>query len=108
MPAPKTAVAAPYHPDAAQLLAEHAGIERRAVAPLLEKYGSMAAMLDCVPKDGKHIRRFKLRELTEAEQSIADSEALDPEHPEEMLRFYNRRGLFRGRLFRQPGKLGNR
>ncbi len=87
-----------------QLLAEHAGIEPEAVAPLLEKYGSMAAMLDCVPKEGKHIRRFELRELTEAEQAIADSEALDPEHPEEMLKFYNRRGLFRGRLLRRPKK----
>ena len=84
------------------LLAEHAAIETEAVAGLLEQHGSMAAMLDAVARDGKCIRRFKLRELTEAEQAIADSEALDPECPEDMLNFYNRRGLFRGRLLRRP------
>jgi len=84
------------------LLAEHAGIDVEAVAALLEKHGSMAGMLDAVAKDGKCLRRFELRELTDAEEAIADSQALDPEHPEDMLKFYNRRGLFRGRILRRP------
>ena len=85
------------------LLAEHTGQTPAIVADLLEKNGgSMAGMLDALPKGGKCLRRFEMRALTETEQAIADSEALDPEHPEEMMPFYKKRGLFRSRILRRP------
>ena len=85
------------------LLAEHTGQTPEIVADLLAgNGGSMAGMLDALPKGGKCLRRLELRELTETEQAIADSEALDPEHPEEMLPFYKKRGLFRSRILRRP------
>ena len=88
------------------LLAEHTGQTPQIVAEMLEQNaGSMAAMLEALPKGGKCLRRFEMRELTETEQAIADSEALDPERPEEMLPFYRKRhGLFRSRILRQPGR----
>jgi phosphatidylserine/phosphatidylglycerophosphate/cardiolipin synthase-like enzyme len=86
-----------------QLLAEHTGQTPEIVAEMLQQNGgSMAAMLDALPKGGKCLRRFEMRELTETEQAIADSEALDPERPEEMMPFYKKRGLFRSRVLRRP------
>ena len=86
-----------------RLLAEHTGQTPGIVADMLgQNGGSMAGMLDALPKGGKCLRRYEIRELTEAEQAIADSEALDPEQPEEMLSFYKRRGLFRSRILGRP------
>ena len=86
-----------------RLLAEHTGQTPEIVADMLgQNGGSMAGMLDALPKGGKCLRRYEIRELTEAEQAIADSEALDPEQPEEMLSFYKRRGLFRSRILGRP------
>ena len=87
-----------------RLLAEHTGQTPEAISELLERHGSMAAMLDALPQDGKRLTRFRPRELTEAECAIADNEALDPERPEEMLSFYKRGGLFRSRFLRRPAK----
>jgi phosphatidylserine/phosphatidylglycerophosphate/cardiolipin synthase-like enzyme len=86
------------------MLAEHTGQTPEIIADLLEKNRSMAGMLDALPKGGKCLRRFEPRELTEAEEAIADAEALDPERPEEMLPFYKKRGLFRSRILRRPRK----
>ena len=78
------------------LLAEHCGLPSEEIAVLLERHGSMAAMLDALPASGHGLRRLPLRELTEAEKSLADNEVLDPERPEEMLSFYKRRRLVGG------------
>lgn len=85
------------------LLAEHCGIPPEQVAELIDQHGSMAGMIAAAPKDGKTVRAFVPHELTEAEQALADNEVLDPERPEEMLSFY-RKGLFRSRFLRRPGK----
>ena len=89
-----------------QLLAEHTGQTPELVADLLQEHGSMAAMLDALPKGGKCLRRLEMRELTETELAIADTEALDPERPEEMMPFYKKRGLFRSRILRRPKNFG--
>ena len=89
-----------------KLLAEHTGQTPELVAKLLEEHGSMAVMLDALPKGGKCLRRLEMRELTETELAIADTEALDPERPEEMMPFYKKRGLFRSRILRRPRKFG--
>jgi phosphatidylserine/phosphatidylglycerophosphate/cardiolipin synthase-like enzyme len=84
------------------LLSEHCGISGADVEALIDSHGSMAGAIDAADKRGKHLRRFQLRELGEAEKAIADNAVLDPEAPEEMLRFYRRRGLFSSRILRRP------
>jgi len=86
------------------LLAEHCGIERDAVGPLLERHGSMAAMVDSLQMSGKRLSPFVLRPLTDGERAVADNALLDPERPEEMFEpIGGRRGLFRrGSFLRRP------
>ncbi len=83
------------------LLAEHCGIaEEEEVPGLLERHGSMAAMIEALPREGKHVRPLALPELNEAEKMIAETALLDPERPNEMFEAIDRRGLFR-----RPGLL---
>jgi phosphatidylserine/phosphatidylglycerophosphate/cardiolipin synthase-like enzyme len=86
------------------LLAEHCGITIERLVALLDEHGSMAAAVDSLPRQGKHLEPFALRPLTEAEKTIADSAVLDPERPEEMFEpIRGKRGLFRrGGLLRRP------
>ena len=84
------------------LLAEHCGIAEDAVAPLLDRHGSMAAMIAGASTQDKHLRRFVPHALGEAEKALADAEVLDPEQPEQMLAFYRRGGLFKSRILRRP------
>ena len=82
------------------LLAEHLGLSIEEVGPLLERHGSMGAMIKAVGTDRpRSLRKFEAEPLSPVEKGIADSEALDPEHPEEVLRPVGRGGLFR------PGSL---
>ncbi|WP_394659428.1 phospholipase D-like domain-containing protein [uncultured Novosphingobium sp.] len=86
------------------LIAEHAGIPEDDVGPLLERHGSMAAMLLALPRTGKHVRPLELPELNEAERALADSALLDPERPSDVFEPIEKRGLFRRRgLLRKPG-----
>lgn len=90
------------------LLAEHCGIAQSEVAVLLEKHGSMVAMIDALAisgaMPGKCLKPFVLRPLTDAEKAVADNALLDPERVEEMFEpIGGRRGLFRpGGLLRRP------
>lgn len=79
------------------LLAEHCGIAEDEIGPLLETHGSMAAMIQALPREGKHVRPLELKELTEAESAIAKASLLDPERPGEMFEPIDKRGLFRKR-----------
>lgn len=83
------------------LLAEHCGLDAEDVGALIASAGSMAAMVKALNADRgragcKHLRPLPIRDLTETERALADSEVLDPERPEEMLSFY-KKGLFGGR-----------
>jgi PLD-like domain/Phospholipase D Active site motif len=82
------------------LLAEHCGIPEEDVPGLLERHGSMAGMIEALPREGKHVRPLDLPELNEAEKVIAETALLDPERPGEMFEAIDRRGLFR-----RPGML---
>ncbi|HMP55647.1 MAG TPA: phospholipase D-like domain-containing protein [Novosphingobium sp.] len=86
------------------LLAEHCGIEPAEAERLLVLHGTMAAMIEAVPRRGKHLAPFRLRELTDAEKAVADNALLDPERPDEMFEPIGRkRGLFRrGGFLRRP------
>lgn len=86
------------------LIAEHCGVAEDEVAGLIERHGSMAAMMLALPRDGKHVRPLELPELNEAEVALADNSLLDPERPGEMFEPMDRRGLFRrGGLLQKPG-----
>jgi phosphatidylserine/phosphatidylglycerophosphate/cardiolipin synthase-like enzyme len=77
------------------LLAEHCGLEEQEVGELLDRHGSMAAMIDSLPKHGKHLAPYVLQPLSDAEKALADTELLDPERPDEILEPIGKRGLFR-------------
>ena len=79
------------------LLAEHLGLHEDEVGALLDKHGSMAAMIDALGEDRtRSLRRLTLEHLTDIEKELADGEVLDPETPDEMFDFMqSRRGLFR-------------
>ncbi len=78
------------------LLAEHCGIDEEEIGPMLERAGSMAAMIAGLERRERHLRVFEPPEPTELEKSLADSEAFDPEEPAEMFALTPPgRGLFR-------------
>ncbi len=87
-----------------RLLAEHCGLEVEQAVELLERHGSMIAMIDAAPKTGKCLLPFALRPLTDTEKAVADSTMLDPERPGDMFEPIGRkRGLFRrGGILRRP------
>lgn len=89
-----------------RLLAEHCGLDPATVAGLLAEAGSMAGMIDALPRAAKRLEAFDLRPLSDAEKAIADSALLDPERPEELFEPISRgrvRGLFRrGGLLHRP------
>ena len=87
-----------------RLLAEHCGIAAEAVPALLEKHGTMAAMIEAAPHYGKRLKPFRLRPLSDTEKAFADNALLDPERPEDMFEpISRRRGLFRrGGFLRRP------
>ena len=63
------------------LLAEHIGAEPGEIAGLLERYGSMHAMIAQHPQPGRRLKPLPARELNELEKRMADEEWLDPEDP---------------------------
>ena len=81
------------------LLAEHLALEQDEVGPLLEKHGSMAAMISALGVSRpRSLRPLKVEPLSDIELTMADGEVLDPETPQQMFDFVEaRRGLFRRR-----------
>jgi hypothetical protein len=87
------------------LIAEHCGIGEDEIAGMLEKHGSMAALMDALPRTGKHVRPLELPELSDAEKALAESAVLDPERPGELFEPMARKGLFRRPgLLHKPGQ----
>jgi phosphatidylserine/phosphatidylglycerophosphate/cardiolipin synthase-like enzyme len=79
------------------LLAEHCGLDEDEVARLIEKAGSMAAMIAALGDERqRHLRAFEPEELSELEAEMVDRQLLDPEEPAEMFRIRPpKRGLLR-------------
>lgn len=78
------------------LLAEHLGLEADDVGRLLEEHGSMRALIENENHPlGRHLRRYHPPELSDAERKLAESQVLDPEHPDEMFEPFAKGGLFR-------------
>ena len=93
------------------LLAEHLGLREEDMSPLLERYGSMRGLIEgeCAAA-GRHLRRYHPPVLSAAVQTLAESQLLDPEHPEEMFEPFAKGGLFRqgSRLARMRQRLRRR
>jgi len=79
------------------LLAEHCGLDKDEVGPLLDDAGSMSAMIAGLSKERqRRLRAFEPPELTDLEEELADRQVFDPEEPAEMFRLRPpKRGLLR-------------
>lgn len=79
------------------LLAEHCGIEEHEVQPLLDKRGSMAAMIAGLgEQNSRRLRVYRPGNAGELATDLALNQTLDPEEPEELLDLWSgKRGLFR-------------
>lgn len=88
------------------LLAEHCGIAETEVPAMIDRHGSMSAMIAALPREGRHLAPFVLQGLSKVETALADGALLDPERPEDWFKPAEKKGLFRkgGRL-RRPGRL---
>ena len=93
------------------LLAEHLGLREEDMPVLLERYGSMRALIENEgTAGGRHLKRYRPPVLSETERVLAESELLDPERPEDMFEPFARGGLFRqgSRLTRLRKRLRRR
>ena len=88
----REAIAAIRH----SLLAEHLGLREEDVPALLEKHGSMHALiLASITLEGRNLMEYIPPELNGAQEAVAESGLLDPENPEELFEPYSKGGLFR-------------
>ena len=78
------------------LLAEHLGLREEDIPSLLDRYGSMRALIENEgAAAGRHLKRYRPPVLGEVERMLAESELLDPERPEDMFEPFANGGLFR-------------
>ncbi len=78
------------------LLAEHLGLEEDAIGGLLEQHGSMAKLIESREGQGRQqLRRYNPPDLNDVEEGLAQSQLLDPEHPDEIFEPFAKGGLFR-------------
>lgn len=78
------------------LIAEHCGTSEEAMAAILDATPTMAEAIEKVGQDGsKQLRRFDVPEVGDIEESLAGSQLLDPERPDDMFEPFAKGGLFR-------------
>lgn len=78
------------------LLAEHLGLEQDTIAAQIARHGSMRALIENNgTREGRRLERYHPPELNEAARALAESQFLDPEHPDEMFEPFAKGGLFR-------------
>lgn len=88
--------AAPIATLRQSLLSEHLDLDEGRVVELLERHGSMRLLIETEGNpDGRYLKRYRPPELTEPERKLAESQLLDPEHPDEMFEPFAKGGLFR-------------
>lgn len=91
-----------------RLMAEHLGAEPEEVDRCFAETGSLNRTIEAL-SGGKCLRLLELEQPSADEEFIADSELLDPKHPDEMFEAFTRRSLFSGlegfvgRRFRSAG-----
>ena len=89
------------------LLAEHCGLEEAEIGDQIARHGSMTAMIDhSISEGGRNLLRYHPPELNEAQEKLAQSGLLDPEHPDDMFEPFAKGGLLRkgSRLHRMREK----
>ncbi|MDP4539437.1 phospholipase D-like domain-containing protein [Qipengyuania sp. DY56-A-20] len=77
------------------LLAEHCGVEEDAMPKLLDRHGSMAALIAANGGGARALRRYVPPELDTVRETVVRSEILDPENAETMFEPFAEGGLFR-------------
>jgi phosphatidylserine/phosphatidylglycerophosphate/cardiolipin synthase-like enzyme len=78
------------------LLAEHCGMEEADVERELEANGSMLAFIEKHGRrNARQLRRFVPPEVGEIEETLAGSQILDPEHPQDMFEPFAKGGLMK-------------
>lgn len=78
------------------LLAEHLGLQEENVPAELERHGTMRALIEASCElSGRHLLRYRPPPLSDTEKTLAKSELLDPERPEDMFEPFAKGGLFR-------------
>ena len=78
------------------LLAEHCGVGEDTMAELIETLGSMHEAIERFGQDGvRRLMPFEIPEKNEIEDTLAGSQFLDPEHPDDMFEPFAHGGLFR-------------
>jgi phosphatidylserine/phosphatidylglycerophosphate/cardiolipin synthase-like enzyme len=78
-----------------RLMAEHLGAAPEAVGRAVAECGGLIPAIERMRGPGRSLRPYVPPALNPVEKALADSEALDPEGPEEMFEPLTRRGLFR-------------
>lgn len=90
------------------LLAEHLGLDEGEIGGLLEEYGSMRALIEAdMGNSPRRLERYRPPDLNDMQETLAESQLLDPEEPEDMFEPFARGGLFRkgGRLYRMRQRI---
>ncbi|GAA0736370.1 phospholipase D-like domain-containing protein [Sphingomonas japonica] len=77
------------------LMAEHLGVDPEAVEQHYAKTGSLIATIDALRGSGRTLVPFVPPDITEFETAVADSQSLDPEHPEQAFEPAAKRRLLR-------------
>lgn len=78
------------------LLAEHTGLKEPAALEELERAGTMKAFIDAHgTSNARQLRAYVPPAKSEIEETLAGSELLDPERPEDMFEPFAKGGLFR-------------
>ncbi len=78
------------------LLAEHLGVSAEQVAAKLAETGSLIATVEALRGPGRSLVPYRVPELTDIEEWLAENEILDPNGPEEIFESTAKRGLFKG------------
>lgn len=78
------------------LLAEHTGMKETAALEELARVGSMKEFIETFgTRAGRQLRAYEPPEKDEIEETLAGSELLDPERPDDMFEPFAKGGLFR-------------
>ncbi|WP_448502790.1 phospholipase D-like domain-containing protein [Sphingomonas sp.] len=89
------------------LLAEHLGVSIDDVATTLKRTGSLIETVERLRGTGRSLIPFDPPEKSELSRAVADSQALDPEHPDEAFEPAAKRSLSR-RIRRRAARVRQR
>ena len=78
------------------LLAEHCGVEEDEMSRMLSHHDTIAEVIDhTAGQNDRHLARYHPPELADIQKTVAESEMLDPEDPEDLFEPFAKGGFFR-------------